>query len=82
MLFGVVDEIDHLIQTIEPEPRHVFGGVAPPIVPLEIIGFVAGIDPIPDRMRTMNNVSRDLAVTTLIGKWTDAIDFDAGAWST
>jgi Na+/H+-dicarboxylate symporter len=50
--------------------------------PLEIIGFVAGIDPILDRMRTMNNVTGDLAVTTLIGKWNDAIDFDAGAWST
>lgn len=49
--------------------------------PLEIIGFVAGIDPILDRLRTMNNVTGDLAVTTLIGKWNDAIDFDGGVWS-
>ncbi len=48
--------------------------------PLEIIGFVAGIDPILDRMRTMNNVTGDLAVTTLVAKWNDAIDFGSGVW--
>lgn len=49
--------------------------------PLEIIGFVAGIDPILDRLRTMNNVTGDLAVSTLIGKWNEAIDFESGVWS-
>jgi Na+/H+-dicarboxylate symporter len=48
--------------------------------PLEIIGFVAGIDPILDRMRTMNNVTGDLAVSSLVAKWNDAIDLDSGTW--
>jgi len=48
--------------------------------PLEIIGFVAGIDPILDRMRTMNNVTGDLAVSSVVAKWNDAIDFDHGVW--
>lgn len=48
--------------------------------PLEVIGFVAGIDPILDRMRTMNNVTGDLAVTTLIAKWNNAIDYNSGTW--
>ena len=49
-------------------------------LPLEIVGFVAGVDPILDRMRTMTNISGDLAVTTLAAKWNDAVDFDVGTW--
>ncbi len=49
-------------------------------LPLEIVGFVAGVDPILDRMRTMTNISGDLAVTTLVAKWNDAVDFDGGTW--
>ncbi|SFB71711.1 Na+/H+-dicarboxylate symporter [Halobiforma haloterrestris] len=49
-------------------------------LPLEIVGFVAGVDPILDRLRTMTNISGDLAVTTLVAKWNDAVDFDSGTW--
>ncbi|PLK19401.1 dicarboxylate/amino acid:cation symporter [Natronobacterium gregoryi] len=49
-------------------------------LPLAIVGFVAGVDPILDRLRTMTNVSGDLAVTTLVAKWNDAVDFDSGTW--
>ena len=49
-------------------------------LPLEIVGFVAGVDPILDRMRTMTNISGDLAVTTLVGKWNEAVDFTGGTW--
>lgn len=49
-------------------------------LPLSVVGFVAGIDPILDRIRTMNNVTGDLAVTTLIAKWNDGIDFNKGVW--
>jgi Na+/H+-dicarboxylate symporter len=49
-------------------------------LPLSVVGFVAGIDPILDRLRTMNNVTGDLAVTTLVAKWNDAIDFTKGIW--
>jgi Na+/H+-dicarboxylate symporter len=51
-----------------------------PGLPLEIVGFVAGVDPILDRMRTMTNISGELAVTTLAAKWNDAVDFDVGTW--
>ncbi|MGM0409342.1 MAG: dicarboxylate/amino acid:cation symporter [Bacillota bacterium] len=50
-------------------------------LPLEVVGFVAGIDPILDRLRTMNNVTGDLAVTSLVAKLNDAIDLDAGIWN-
>ena len=50
-------------------------------LPLEVVGFVAGVDPILDRMRTMTNISGDLAVTTLVAKWNDAVDFTGGAWT-
>jgi Na+/H+-dicarboxylate symporter len=50
-------------------------------LPLSVVGFVAGIDPILDRIRTMNNVTGDLAVTTLIAKWNDGIDFNKGVWA-
>ena len=49
-------------------------------LPLEVVAFVAGIDPILDRLRTMNNVTGDLAVTTLVAKLNNAIDFGEGAW--
>ncbi|MBM7623058.1 dicarboxylate/amino acid:cation symporter [Sporohalobacter salinus] len=49
-------------------------------LPLEVVGFVAGIDPILDRLRTMNNVTGDLAVTTLVAKLNNAIDFTKGVW--
>ncbi|MFC6732910.1 dicarboxylate/amino acid:cation symporter [Haladaptatus sp. DYSN1] len=49
-------------------------------LPLEVAGMVVGVDPILDRLRTMNNVTGDLAVTTLVAKWNDAIDLGAGVW--
>ncbi|MCG1007174.1 dicarboxylate/amino acid:cation symporter [Halorubrum lacusprofundi] len=49
-------------------------------LPLEVVGFVAGVDPILDRMRTMTNISGDLAVTTIVAKWNGAVDFTQGAW--
>jgi len=49
-------------------------------LPLKVVAFVAGIDPILDRLRTMNNVTGDLAVTTLVAKLNNAIDFKDGAW--
>ena len=49
-------------------------------LPLEVVGFVAGIDPILDRLRTMNNVTGDLAVTSLVAKFNDGIDLDSGVW--
>lgn len=49
-------------------------------LPLEVVGFVAGVDPILDRLRTMTNVTGDLAVTTLVGKWNGAVDFTSGSW--
>lgn len=50
-------------------------------LPLEVVGFVAGVDPILGRIATMNNVTGDLAVSTVVGKWNDAIDLDTGVWS-
>lgn len=50
-------------------------------LPLEIVGFVAGVDPILGRIATMNNVTGDLAVATVVGKWNDAIDFNDGVWA-
>ena len=49
-------------------------------LPLEIVGFVAGVDPILGRIATMNNVTGDLAVATIVGKWNDAVDFNEGVW--
>lgn len=49
-------------------------------LPLEVIAMIAGIDPLLDRLRTMNNVAGDMAVTTVVAKWNDAIDFTAGVW--
>ncbi|WP_330632401.1 dicarboxylate/amino acid:cation symporter [Halocatena halophila] len=43
-------------------------------LPVSAIAMVAGIDPLLDRLRTMNNVTGDLAVTTLVANWNDAID--------
>ncbi|WP_266080177.1 dicarboxylate/amino acid:cation symporter [Haladaptatus caseinilyticus] len=50
-------------------------------LPLEIVGFVAGVDPILGRIATMNNVTGDLAVSSLAGKWNDAIDLESGVWT-
>ncbi|ESP88584.1 dicarboxylate/amino acid:cation symporter [Candidatus Halobonum tyrrellensis] len=50
-------------------------------LPLEVVGFVAGVDPLLDRLRTMTNISGDLAVTTLVAKWNDAVDFSGGTWA-
>ncbi|NKE37636.1 dicarboxylate/amino acid:cation symporter [Natronococcus sp. JC468] len=50
-------------------------------LPLEIVGFVAGVDPILGRIATTNNVTGDLAVSSVVAKWTDAIDLTEGAWS-
>ncbi|WP_266075858.1 dicarboxylate/amino acid:cation symporter [Haladaptatus caseinilyticus] len=50
-------------------------------LPIQAIALVLGIDPLLDRMRTMNNVTGDLAVTTLVAKWNDAIDFSTGVWT-
>ncbi|MFC6719070.1 dicarboxylate/amino acid:cation symporter [Natrialbaceae archaeon GCM10025810] len=50
-------------------------------LPLAVVGFVAGVDPILGRIATMNNVAGDLAVTTVVGKWNDAIDFTRGVWT-
>lgn len=49
-------------------------------LPLEVVGFVAGVDPILDRLRTMTNISGDLSVTTVVAKWNDAVDFGSGSW--
>lgn len=49
-------------------------------LPLTVVGFVAGVDPILGRIATMNNVTGDLAVSTLAGKWNGAVDFASGVW--
>lgn len=50
-------------------------------LPLEVIGMIAGIDPLLDRLRTMNNIAGDLAVTTVVAKWNEAIDLSSGVWT-
>lgn len=50
-------------------------------LPLSAIGMIAGIDPLLDRLRTMNNITGDLAVTALVAKWNDSIDLSSGAWN-
>lgn len=50
-------------------------------LPLAVVGFVAGVDPILGRIATMNNVTGDLAVSTLAAKWENAIDFSGGVWA-
>ncbi|MFA9518022.1 dicarboxylate/amino acid:cation symporter [Halopenitus sp. H-Gu1] len=49
-------------------------------LPLSVVGFVAGVDPILGRIATTNNVTGDLAVATVVGKWNDAIDVTGGVW--
>lgn len=51
-------------------------------LPLSAVAMIAGIDPLLDRLRTMNNITGDLAVTALVAKWNDAIDLSSGAWDT
>ena len=50
-------------------------------LPLALVGFVAGVDPILGRIATMNNVTGDLAVATVVGRWNDAIDLSSGVWA-
>lgn len=50
-------------------------------LPLEVIGFIAGVDPVLDRLRTMTNITGDLAVATLVGHWNGEIDFTTGVWA-
>ncbi len=50
-------------------------------LPFEVIGLVAGIDVILDMIRTMNNVTGDLTVTTFTAKLFHLIDFSKGVWA-
>lgn len=50
-------------------------------LPVAVVGFIAGIDPLLDRLRTMTNVTGDLAVATLVGHWNGEVDFQSGSWS-
>jgi Na+/H+-dicarboxylate symporter len=50
-------------------------------LPLTVVGFVAAVDPILGRIATLNNVTGDLAVSTLAAKWNDAIDLGSGVWA-
>ena len=49
-------------------------------LPLTVVGFVAGVARRLGRIATMNNVTGDLAVSTLVAKWNDAVDFSSGVW--
>ncbi|WP_331445936.1 dicarboxylate/amino acid:cation symporter [Natranaerobius thermophilus] len=49
-------------------------------LPLGVVAFVAGVDPILDAFRTMNNVAGDLSVTGVVAKYNDGIDLNSGAW--
>lgn len=50
-------------------------------LPLTVVGFIAGVDPILGRLATMNNITGDLAVSSLAGKWNDMIDLTSGVWT-
>jgi len=50
-------------------------------LPVAVIPLIAGIDVILDMMRTMNNVTGDLAVTTATAKAFKLIDFSRGVWA-
>lgn len=50
-------------------------------LPLTVVGFIAAVDPILGRIATMNNVTGDLAVSTLAAKWNGAIDLGSGVWA-
>lgn len=50
-------------------------------LPLTVVGFVAAVDPVLGRIATMNNVTGDLAVSTLAAKWNGAIDLGSGVWT-
>jgi Na+/H+-dicarboxylate symporter len=50
-------------------------------LPLTIVGFVAAVDPVLGRIATMNNITGDLAVSTLAAKWNSAIDLESGVWA-
>lgn len=50
-------------------------------LPLTVVGFIAAVDPILGRIATLNNVTGDLAVSTLAAKWNGAIDLGSGVWA-
>lgn len=50
-------------------------------LPLTVVGFIAAVDPMLGRLATMNNVTGDLAVSTLAAKWNGAIDLHSGVWT-
>jgi len=50
-------------------------------LPLEIIGLIAGVDVISDMMRTLTNVTGDLACTSIVSKINGAIDTKVGVWA-
>jgi Na+/H+-dicarboxylate symporter len=49
-------------------------------LPLEVVGLIAGIDVILDMIRTMGNVTGDMACTTVVSKSEKLIDFEKGVW--
>ncbi|OWZ83044.1 dicarboxylate/amino acid:cation symporter [Natranaerobius trueperi] len=50
-------------------------------LPLGVVAFVAGVDPILDAFRTMNNIAGDLSVTSVVGKLNNSIDLESGVWT-
>ncbi len=50
-------------------------------LPLGVVAFVAGVDPVLDSFRTMNNVAGDLSVSSVVAKFNDGIDLTKGAWA-
>ncbi len=50
-------------------------------LPLGVVAFVAGVDPILDSFRTMNNIAGDLSVTSVVAKYNDGIDLTKGVWA-
>ncbi|WP_394343715.1 cation:dicarboxylate symporter family transporter [Haloterrigena salifodinae] len=50
-------------------------------LPVEGVGFIAGIDPLLDRLRTMTNVASDPTVATLVGHLNGEVYFSSGSWS-
>ncbi len=49
-------------------------------LPLSVVAFVAGVDPILDAFRTMNNIAGDLSVASVVAKWNNKIQLNKGAW--
>ncbi len=55
--------------------------IAERVYSFTLVGFVTGVDPILGRIATMNNVTGDFAVSTVVGKWNDGLDRGEGVWS-